>query len=145
MLIKRVIRLELSIEEKPEIPKSNYAVPGLYFYKNKVVGVAKSIEPSARGELEITTINQHFLKNRTLAVASLKRGTAWLDTGTFESLVKAGQFVETLESIQGFKVGCIEEVAWRMGWISSQELNDLAIPLMKSGYGEYLFNIIKEY
>lgn len=135
----------ISLEEKPEMPKSAYAVPGLYFYPNNVVEVAKSIKPSKRGELEITTINQHYLAEESLSCNLLKRGTAWLDTGTFESLIKAGQFVETLESIQGFKVGCIEEVAWRMGYINSQQLSDLAEPLVKSGYGEYLYNIIKEY
>jgi len=135
----------ISIEEKPENPKTNYAVPGLYFYDNDVVEIAKNIKPSDRGELEITTINQEYLKRTTLKVELLQRGTAWLDTGTFASLVRAGQFVETVEAIQGFKIGCIEEVAWRMGFIGSQQLNDLSLPLIKSGYGEYLLNIIKEY
>jgi glucose-1-phosphate thymidylyltransferase len=135
----------LSVEEKPEVPKSGYAIPGLYFYDNSVVDVVKKIKPSDRGELEITTINDYYLNIGKLSAKKLDRGTAWLDTGTFESLVRASQFVETIEVQQGLKVASIEEVAWRMGYIDSQQLNDLAEPLWKSGYGEYLFNIIKEY
>jgi glucose-1-phosphate thymidylyltransferase len=127
-----------SIEEKPANPKSNYAVPGLYFYDNSVIEVAKSIMPSARGELEISTVNEHFLNAGNLQVQVLDRGVAWLDTGTFESMMQASEYVRVIEDRQGFKVGCIEEIAWRAGWISDGELAELARPLVKSGYGVYL-------
>jgi glucose-1-phosphate thymidylyltransferase len=133
----------LSIEEKPQNPKSNYAVPGLYFYDNSVVAIAKNLKPSARGEYEITDINKKYLENGTLKVGVLQRGTAWLDTGTFASLTQAGQFVQVIEERQGLKVGCIEEVAFRMGFINKEQLNSLAQPLLKSGYGTYLLNILK--
>ena len=133
----------LSIEEKPSVPKSNYAVPGLYFYDNSVVAIAKNIKPSPRGEYEITDVNKVYLEQGKLKVGILGRGTAWLDTGTFNSLMQAGQFVQVLEERQGLKVGCIEEIAWRQGFISEQQLRELAEPLMKSGYGEYLLKILK--
>lgn len=131
----------ISIEEKPARPKSNFAVPGLYFYDNSVVEVARNLKPSARGEYEITDVNRHYLEAGKLKVGMLGRGTAWLDTGTFESLMQAGQFVGMLEQRQGLKVGCIEEVAYRMGYIDAVQLRRLAEPLMKSGYGKYLLDI----
>jgi glucose-1-phosphate thymidylyltransferase len=134
----------ISIEEKPTQPKSNYAVPGLYFYDNSVIEIAKNLQPSARGEYEITDVNKHYLKAGKLKVAILDRGTAWLDTGTFASLMQAGQFVQVIEERQGLKIGCIEEIAYRNGFISAQELEQIAAPLVKSGYGTYLMNLIKK-
>jgi glucose-1-phosphate thymidylyltransferase len=131
----------ISIEEKPKQPKSNYAVPGLYFYDNEVVAIAKSIKPSPRGELEITDINNTYLRKGKLKVAQMSRGTAWLDTGTFDSLMQAATFVQVIEQRQGLKVGCIEEVAYRMGFINREQLLALAAPLEKSGYGTYLKNL----
>jgi len=132
----------ISIEEKPSQPKSNFAVPGLYFYDNEVVQIAKNIKPSPRGEYEITDINQEYLRQNKLKVSILSRGTAWLDTGTFVSLMQAGTFVQVIEDRQGLKVGCIEEVAYRMGFIDAKQLREVATPLVKSGYGEYLLRLI---
>ena len=133
----------ISIEEKPTNPKSNYAVPGLYFYDNDVVEIAQNIAPSPRGEYEITDVNKEYLKRGKLSVGILNRGTAWLDTGTFASLMQAGQFVQVIEERQGMKIGCIEEVAYRMGYISAEQLETIAKPLVKSGYGQYLLNILR--
>ena len=133
----------LSIEEKPTVPKSNYAVPGLYFYGNDVVAIAKTIEPSDRGELEISAINERYLAEGRLQVQVLDRGVAWLDTGTFESMMQASEYVRVIEDRQGFKVGCIEEIAWRAGWISDDQLAAIAEPLVKSGYGRYLTALLE--
>ena len=133
----------ISIEEKPSQPKSNYAVPGLYFYDNSVVEIAKNLKPSARGEYEITDVNQEYLKRGQLTVSVFNRGTAWLDTGTFASLMQAGQFVQVMEERQGQKISCIEEIAYRMGYINQEQLVGLAQPLVKSGYGSYLLGLLK--
>ena len=133
----------ISIEEKPKQPKSNYAVPGLYFYDNSVVEVAKNIKPSQRGEYEITDINRYYLNINKLKVCKMDRGTAWLDTGTFKSLIDATQFVQVIEERQGLKVGCIEEIAYQMGFIDKTQLAKIAEPLLKSGYGQYLLNLIR--
>ena len=133
----------ISIEEKPQEPKSDYAVPGLYFYDNSVVEIAKNIKPSPRGEYEITDVNKVYLEQGNLKVGVLSRGTAWLDTGTFASLMQAGQFVQIIEERQGLKIGCIEEIAYRMGFINAGQLKAIATPLVKSGYGEYLLKILK--
>jgi glucose-1-phosphate thymidylyltransferase len=133
----------ISIEEKPTKPKSNYAVPGLYFYDNSVVDIAKNLQPSARGEYEITDVNREYLRQGKLAVSILDRGTAWLDTGTFDSLMQASQFVQVIEQRQGIRIACIEEIAYRKGFISAQQVEKIAQPLLKSGYGQYLINLIQ--
>ena len=134
----------ISIEEKPDDPRSNFAVPGLYFYNNSVVQIARELEPSARGEYEITDVNKEYLRREQLEVEILDRGTAWLDTGTFRSLMQAGQFVQVIEERQGLRVGCIEEVAYEQGFINDDQLRTLAEPLLKSGYGEYLINLLPD-
>lgn len=134
----------LSIEEKPQKPKSNYAVPGLYFYNNEVVNIAKNLKPSARGEYEITDVNKHYLEAGKLKVGVLGRGVAWLDTGTHKSLIQAGQFIEVIEDRQGLKIGCIEEVAYEMGFIDEEQLERLGNKYLKSGYGEYLLNLLEQ-
>ena len=134
----------LSIEEKPEHPKSNYAVVGLYFYPNSVVEIAKHIKPSARGELEITTVNQEYLKRGELKVQTLQRGFAWLDTGTHDSLSEASTFIEVIEKRQGLKVACLEEISYKKGWINAQQLEAIAMPMRKNGYGQYLLSIVKQ-
>lgn len=134
----------VSIEEKPQNPKSNYAVPGLYFYDNSVIEVSKSIMPSERGELEISSVNEHYLNAGTLKVQVLDRAVAWLDTGTVDSMIQASEYVRVIEQRQGFKIGCIEEIAWRNGWLSDEELSKLAQPLKKSGYGEYLVGLLRD-
>ncbi len=133
----------VSIEEKPLRPKSDYAVPGLYFYDNDVIEIAKTIEPSARGELEISTVNERYLEAGKLQVQVLDRGVAWLDTGTFESMMQASEYVRVIEDRPGFKIGCIEEIAWRAGWIDDAQLEQLAQPLVKSGYGSYLMRLLE--
>jgi glucose-1-phosphate thymidylyltransferase len=134
----------ISIEEKPTQPKSSYAVPGLYFYDNEVVAIARDLKPSPRGEYEITDVNKEYLRRGKLKVSILDRGTAWLDTGTFDSLMQASQFVQVIEQRQGIKIACIEEIAYRKGFISKEQLITVAQPLLKSGYGQYLMNVLKE-
>lgn len=133
----------ISIEEKPKQPKSNYAVPGLYFYDNSVIDIAKNLKPSARGEYEITDVNKEYLKQGKLSVSILDRGTAWLDTGTFTSLMQAAQYVQVIEERQGLKIGCIEEIAYKKGFINAEQLEKIAQPLTKSGYGNYLLGLLK--
>jgi len=134
----------ISIEEKPARPKSNYAVPGLYFYDNAVIEIAANLQPSPRGEYEITDVNKEYLKRGKLKVSIMDRGTAWLDTGTFDSLMQAAQFVQVIEQRQGIKVACIEEIAWRKGFINNEQLEKIAQPLLKSGYGQYLMTVLNE-
>jgi glucose-1-phosphate thymidylyltransferase len=134
----------ISIEEKPQHPKSNFAATGLYFYDNSVIEIAKNVTPSSRGELEITSVNQEYLKRKNLKVKLLRRGFAWLDTGTHDSLIDAGQFVQTIEHRQGYKIACLEEIAYNNGWISSEKVLEIAKPLAKNSYGHYLFNLIKD-
>jgi len=134
----------ISIEEKPVQPKSSYAVPGLYFYDNEVVTIARDLQPSPRGEYEITDVNKEYLRRGKLKVSILDRGTAWLDTGTFDSLMQATQFVQVIEQRQGIKIACIEEIAYRKGFITKEQLIDVAQPLLKSGYGQYLMNVLKD-
>ena len=133
----------ISIEEKPKVPKSNYAVPGLYYFDNDVIQIARDLKPSARGEYEITDVNKEYLRRGKLKVAKMTRGTAWLDTGTFDSLMQAGQYVQVIEERQGLKIGCIEEIAWRMGYIDDNQMKELAQKLRKSGYGDYLLEQLK--
>lgn len=140
--INKTTRKAISIEEKPAHPKSNYAVTGLYFYDNSVVEIAKTIKPSHRGELEITCINNEYLKQQNLHVEVLGRGFAWLDTGTYNSLLEAAQYVETIERLQGFKIACLEEIAFNNGWLSADEIKTLAVPLMKNSYGQYLLSLL---
>ena len=135
-------KMPVSIEEKPKIPKSNFAIPGLYFYDNSVIEIAKNIKPSSRGEIEISSVNHKYLESNSLEVEILPRGTAWLDTGTFQSLMQAGQFVQVIEERQGLKIGAIEEAAYRMGFIDAKQLEKLAQPLLKSGYGIHLLSLI---